>query len=385
MLTTEAIRTVQEVIAPQRDPVLSLYLDVNPAHAENARGAPLIRAKEAIKALGVPKPFTEAFLKGLTHHHGIPQARTLVSFASEDLNAFFVNYPLQLELPLLTSGGVIARWGPPYVLPLLQVLDAQERHGVVYVDRARWRYFEVFFGDIEEKQDAFRPLDPSTWRRLSDSKPAAHGIPARGGSGKDRFEQRKEAWTRRFYRDAAKLLEQAVKAHGIDHLFMMGLKPQVQTFIGSLSEELKGAVVATLPPPANPAAPAREILDLLKPHLERLQCQQDQKLLQDISERGVKGLSETLEALQADRLQIVAAPWKLDLTVYRCSESGYLSATPSSASQLCPDQHHRPVPLQEILPELVASHGAKLTFLNSESAVESISSSGGLAGLARWY
>jgi hypothetical protein len=170
VLTTEAIRTVQEVIAPQRDPVLSLYLDVNPAHTENARGAPLIRAKEAIKALAVPKPFTEAFMKRLTHHHGIPQARTLVSFASEDLKAFSVTYPLQLEFPLITSGGVIARWGSPYVLPLLQALDAQERYGVVFVDRARWRYFEVFFGDIEEQQDAFRPLDPSTWRRLSDSK-----------------------------------------------------------------------------------------------------------------------------------------------------------------------------------------------------------------------
>jgi Bacterial archaeo-eukaryotic release factor family 10 len=41
---------------------------------------------------------------------------------------------------------------------LLYVIDESERYGVVFIDESRWRFFEVFLGEIEEIANAFLDL-----------------------------------------------------------------------------------------------------------------------------------------------------------------------------------------------------------------------------------
>lgn len=385
MLTRESIRTVRTVIAPQRQPVLSLYLDVNPANHDNVGGAPFIRAKDELKRLGLDKGVADAVLAKLKDRLVMPKARTLVVFAGEDADTFFVAYPLQLPFPQLEGRGVVGRWGRPYVTPLLQLIDSQERIGVVYLDQARWRYFEVFFGEIAELRDAFRPLDTSHWRYLGEAKQGvAQGVPARGGSGVDRFERRKGAWTQRFFKQAVSVLDHAVRTSEVDWLIMMGPADAVSEFRALLPHDLGEMVADCLPPPANPDAGASDIVALIEPCIARLRKDQEASRLDEIAEQGVWGTEATLEALQEGRLRLIVAPWHSDLTVYYCSERGYAAASLSAAARHCPDQHHEPELLQELLPELATGYGAALTYLQGEAEQRLDTEYGGLAGLRRW-
>ena len=385
MLTKETIHYLRTVIAPQREPVLSLYLDINPAKQENARGAALIRVKDELKRLALPKPYAEALLEKLTHAFGIPQARSAVIFAGEDLGTFFEYHSLHFELPQLKQKGILARWGKPYVLPLLQVIDSQEHYGAVVLDQARFRYFEIFFGDIQELEAAFRPLDPSHWRTFTEANTGVvQGVPARGGMGKDKFERRKDNWTHLFYKDVTSILEQAMSANEVQYLFLLGPSKNVQEFRGVLSLELAQKVIDCLPPPANSAASAQEILSLLEPCIERHRQAKEKSLLEHLQETGVQGLEPTLEALQAGRLQVLVAWQESEYTVYRCSESGYVAASLSGIAKHCPEQTHELVLLHDVLPELTESFATKLCYLSDETAQVLTSAGVGLAGLKRW-
>ena len=385
MLTRENLDIIRREIAPQREPVISLFLDVNRANPDNARGAPFVRVKDELKRLGLPKASAADLLERLEALARPNRARTLVVFADEDPEAFFRAYPSQLEFPQLGERGIVARWGKPFITPLLQLIDAQERWGVVHLDQWRWRYFEIYFGEIEELADAFRALDPRWWRSLGETKPGvAQGVVARGGSGKDQFEERKGAWTHRFYRNMAGQLQRWVERNDVRHVALIGPSASIQDYLGTLPANLRKRVAACLPAPANPSARSEDILDLVAPEIDRLREEQTNALLNEISESGIQGLEATLEALQEGRLQVLVAPWGLDRTAYLCSESGYVAATLARSERHCPGQHHQLILLQEVLPELAEAFGTRLTYVRGEAETMLAGNHGGLAGLGRW-
>ncbi|RTH32009.1 peptide chain release factor 3, partial [Thermus scotoductus] len=177
MIGKEEIRRIKETLAIAEGPILSLYLDINPAKPENANRAYALRAKDAMKALGVPQDLQDRVLEVLKNQ--VLEAKTAVFFAKDKL---FETLLLQVELPLVSSlkttflgekesrfltDGALAHYGEPFLLPLIYALDEYERYGVVYLDQERWRVFEIFLGEIQEVGDAFLALDTEAWRRLS--------------------------------------------------------------------------------------------------------------------------------------------------------------------------------------------------------------------------
>ena len=163
MLTKDQVRQIREYIAPHAAPVLSLYADVNPARPENARGGWLVRVKNALRDLDMPARLRDQVIAELEEER--PRARTLVLFAAED---FLRAYDLQVELPLvdLAHGRVEARWGEPYITPLLYAVDEYERAGVLWLDAGKWRFYEVFLGEIEEATDTFRNVSAEELREI---------------------------------------------------------------------------------------------------------------------------------------------------------------------------------------------------------------------------
>lgn len=384
MLTKNSIRFIQQVVSPQRDDVLSLYLDINPANVENKNNAIFIRVKAELKTLELPKALIETVIKRLENAYAFPQARSLVMFASQD-GSLLEHYPLPYTLPFLSKRGVLAKYGQPYIIPLLQTLDAQHRYGVVVIDEARWRYFEISFGAIEEVQDAFRALDTHEWRDLTEaSRGVAVGVSARGGMGKDHFEHRKEAWTHRFYKEMAKHLEHTLQENEVPVFFLMGLAQHTQDFKHVLSKTVLQKLASCLPSPAKLDVSAHEIYRLIQPAITEYERSAEEVLLEKVSEQGVKGLEPTLEALQGGRLQTVIAPYEHDQTVYVCSETLYVTSSLADLERHCPNQHHELALLQEVLPDLVASHGARLTYVHAEAETKLIQTFTGLAGLKRW-
>lgn len=384
MLDKETIDHVRREIAPQSAPVLSLYLDVNPAKPENGGGAPIIRAKEAIKAAQVPKDLAARLTHRLEEEYGVaPQARTLVVFAGEDPDRLYETYPLQLELELPGNDGVLARWGEPHVTPLMQAFDDNPRSGIVFVDQERWRYFEVFMGEIEERQDAFLALDTSDWRERG-GKSTEPGVPARGGSAEDQYGKRKDAWTHRFYNQAAELLADTIREGEVEQLVLIGPSQRTQEFLEALPQQVRELVIDQLPQPANPNANAAAILELAQPALERGEEARERRLLERLAEGGISGVARVLTALQEGRLQILVTTREFDHTVYACSEGGRLTADAAAAERECLEGRYEIGSLRERLPDLAAAYGARLTYLRGGAAAQLSNQHGGIAGIARW-
>ncbi|GIV59861.1 hypothetical protein GQ464_004035 [Rhodocaloribacter litoris] len=369
-------------------PVLSLYLDVNPAHADNLAEGYRIRAENAMKAAGVPRALIDEvvarFQVDPPHRHG----RTLVLFATEDPGVFFETHYLQVDLPLVSEmERVVARWGVPYVAPLLLARDEYERYAVVYMDRARWRYFDVHMGEIEEVKEAFLAVDTTAWRRLTEPAAGSPAVPA-VGTGHDLYEDRVEAWVHRFYKDAAGLLEKAMAARGAERLILCGPEERRVAFEEVLPKAVREKVVARLAGLPYPDAAPAQVLAHIEDAVEEAERAGEMALLGRIREHGVWGLGNVLPALQEGRLQTVVVPWSprvLFETVYRCSETGLVVSDEATAVRTCAagtaPEHVR---LDEVLPGLALRHGSRLEFVRGEAERLLTEEMGGIAGLRRW-
>ena len=126
MLRKDDIHFIKDTIVPHSAPLLSLYADVNPANPDNAGRAWLVRVKNTLRSLSLPPDLPEKVIEALEFER--PEARTCALFAGKDLLRM---YTLRVDLPVvdLAHGRVDARWGEPYVFPLVYMIDEYERYG----------------------------------------------------------------------------------------------------------------------------------------------------------------------------------------------------------------------------------------------------------------
>lgn len=393
MIGKEEIRRIRESIGAKEGPILSLYVDVNPAKPENAGRAYALRAKDAMKALNVPEGLSERVLEVLKNQ--VLEARTAVFFAGEDL---FEVLLLQVELPLVNSvktafldekagrylvDGVLAYFGEPFLLPLVYALDEYERYGIVYVDREKWRVFEVFLGEIEEVHDAFLALDTEAWRRLSLDAPGRRFNLGRisGGAAQDLFAKRLEAWEERFYKALAHELERLSEARGFTRLVLMGPEEHTKLFLGHLPKRLRERVVAELPSLPHPGASPGEVLKRLEPVLEEVERREEVKFLERLEEAYPKAAfgPEVLARVQEGRVEVWVLPWHLEQEVYLCQDFAF--ADEAQALAYCESPEKKP--LAAVLAPLAVGYATKLEFVRGE-AEKRLLERGGMAALLRW-
>ncbi|WP_299427095.1 VLRF1 family aeRF1-type release factor [uncultured Meiothermus sp.] len=378
MLTQEGTRYIREFVAPRVAPVLSLYLDVNPANQGNQGKAYVLRARDALEAAGVPPEVSKKVLGAL--EHDAPQARSRVIFAA---SGWIETYDLQVDLPLVQ--GVEARWGEPYLTPIFYVLDEYERVGVVFLDSQKWRMFEVFLGEIEELPGAFRAVPTQDWNRLTQDgagRRYSQGAVHRAAANTDRFERRLEVWTQRFYKQMVGILEQTLSKRDIQRLVLVGQKAEVLVFHELLPRRLRERVLATLPSLPTPLTQAGEVLRLVQGVLEPLERERENRLLDELAERGVAGRDQTLELLQQGGLHLLVAPWNPLGRVYRAPD-GWVGGSKEGAVAHGAG-HIEEVDLKQVLPELAASYGTRLEFVRGPAEERLHQTFGGLVGLPRW-
>lgn len=382
MLRKDDIHFIKDTIVPHSAPLLSLYADVNPANPDNAGRAWLVRVKNTLRSLSLPPDLPEKVIEALEFER--PEARTCALFAGKDLLRM---YTLRVDLPVvdLAHGRVDARWGEPYVFPLVYMIDEYERYGVVFVDRERWRFYDVFLGDIDERADAFLELHSDQSRKL-EKRPAVRlvqGAVLRGGAEGDRFERHVEALAHRFYKRAAHLLEKLVDTAHTDWLILMGPNEDTHHFEQCLPRALRTRMAGLVPPPSNPQASAGEILKKVLPFITDNRQARELALLQELREKGMWGLSGSLQALQMGRFHLLVASWSLGVKVLRCA-GGLVVQDRSAAEAFCPGQSVQEVALSDVLPDLAAAHGARLELVQGQAEDRLIREFDRLAGLPRW-
>ena len=385
MLLKKDIQFIKENIAPRSAPILSMYLNVNPAEPTNANRAWLVRVKDSLKGLDVPREVREKVMRELEVTR--PAARTYVVFAAEDLTQV---YSLQVDLPVVdvAHGRIEARWGEPYVFPLVYAIDEYARHGVVLIDKEKWRFFEVYLGEIKEVADTFLglSLDHDHTRKL-ERRPAERWVQGNvvlgGGAEGDHYERHIDAWVERFYKRAASILEKLVAASSIDALIFMGPNEDTHFLEQYLPRALRHRVAGHVPSLPKPNPSAGEVLQKVAPVISEKLEAAELALLDEIRDVGRWSIPTVLKELQMGRFYLLVAPWNPNASVLRCA-GGLVVTNQQEVEAYCPGQRGEPVALRDVIVDLAIAHGARLEFVHGEAESRLFREFGGLAALSRW-
>jgi hypothetical protein len=370
MAQAQDLRQTITSVAGRPGPVLSAYLSVNADIPENQRRAYLVRLRDAMNDEDVPEALQQRvreYVEEETH----PEARTLAIFAGED--SLFEIYRLQVDVP------ESFRWGDPFVAPLTLLLDEYEPYGAAVLDAESFRYFVVsplssVHGEEEMKANGFSEVD------VHPSEPYP-----RGGTDFEPASHRTEAHVHRFYKELGELTRDVTFREGVQRLILAGPRERTAEFRRTLPNELHDRIVVE--EHLEVGAPEGELLDRLEAVWERAEYEREKELLDEIRERGVRSLDETVAALQEEnRVYHLAVLWELDAEIRWCDNDQL--AIREATREECPfcGQQTRLRPLTDVLVDLAAARGARLDFIRGENENSDTlhDEFGGIAGLTRF-
>jgi peptide subunit release factor 1 (eRF1) len=168
-------------------------------------------------------------------------------------------------------------------------------------------------------------------------------------------------------------------------LILAGPRERTAEFRRTLPNELHDRVVAE--EHLEVGGPEGVLLDRLETVRERAEYEREKELLDEIRESGVRGLDETVAALQEEnRVYHLAVLWELDAEICWCDNDQL--AIRDATREECPfcGQQTRVRPLTDVLVDLAAARGARLDFMRSENEnTDTLRDEfGGIAGLTRF-
>lgn len=398
------LQTLRQWSESGEDDVLTIYADVDPARPDNAGRAWLKRVKNALKELPEirnrqgkrDQPLYDQVMALLEAER--PEARMLALFAYRDRNGrlYAERLDLQIELPFVdvARGRIEVRYGAPYITPLWFAVDEYERVGILLLIGGRWRFFEVFLGEIREDEETLASIANEDWKALEEASRKVlseweAGAARPGGrfdrrSPKERAAARVETWMHKLYSRLARLLDQAVDRLAIERLVLVGEQWKSSHFETYLSHRLQQRIVARLPLWSEAQqTSAMALLRRVEPVLLETERKAELALLKEIREQpGIWGVDPVLEALQQGQVQRWVLPWSLELTIWRCPQDGFVAASRETAAILC--EQPQPVSLREHVLNLAFEYGAKIEFVRGEAEQCLLEEMGGMAALRRW-
>jgi hypothetical protein len=275
------------------DPVLTLYLPVDPSHPDNqrARGTRTweVRLRDQLRdvAAGVPadrearqrweavSAQAEQFLSFYE-----PGAGTLVLLVGPD-------EVIELELPVVLEQS--AGYGHPQVAGLVRAMSDHRLYVTVLVDQQSVRAVSGYLGFVSDVAHL----------ELS----GAWGMPGATRSGHQfRFEARREEYQGRFHADVAEQIDRfLVDDPEVERLVLGGTATEAHGVARALSARSHAALVGVVPMPVG--STDAEITARLDPHAQAFEEQQDLEQLAalgaaDAAGRAVRGLDATASALE---------------------------------------------------------------------------------------
>ncbi len=261
-----------------------------------------------------------------------------------------------------------------HLKPLVYLLAASPRLGVVLVDRHRARIFEFCQGELVERDDLFHPL---TRRGRSDGFAGYDG-----GHAQRRVEDEVRHHFKNVSATVKRLLDQGVFERWIlacqdAHLAL--LDPQL---CGSVSRALIGHFHADLGHITHD-----EIRALAQPIVETWQQDRQreavgQALSQACSKgRGVTGLRRVLRSLEAGEVQTLLIGENLQAHAVECSGCGHIDAHLVSHCPVCGHATQEVVDVGEAILPLLLRHDIETIYIKEDAEFDRV---GNIAALLRF-
>lgn len=368
MFDTRLLRTLPTL----GEPVLTVYLDVNPANPRN-QGRPSgagtwvkSEARElAARLHGIdPKLLREQAQRVEAYIDEQPaRAKGLVFFASAtDWKILRMQVPLEDEM----------YWGKPSLGQLMWVLDEHQPYGILVVDRNGARFFRYWMGEIvEQKEDRFE-IDLSQWRRRE--------LVTGRGVDRDSFEQRVGAQYDRFFKDTAERCRTWREREQLSSVFVAGPTEAAEAVWEALPENCRtqGALVRGLP--ARVTAP--ELLRRIEPEIETWKRAGELEEVEAIlavgeGNRASLGIDTTLTRIQHGEVRRLVVARGLRGEVRVCRQCGWVDRSAEDACPRCGGARDTES-LRTAFPQLAHARNIPVEVVAGQAA-ERLHSVGGLA------
>jgi hypothetical protein len=365
MLDAARIRSLPRLAAP----VLSAYLDTNPATPRNQSSPPGYRAwlKARARALdgAVPEAERADFrrqIRRLERHLRAhpPRHRGVVAFSgAETWELLSLQVKVEDEL----------HWGPPALKQLFWLLDEHQPSGVVVVSRSGARFLRAWLGEVaEEEREAFA-VDRSAWRRKDLVGPSHAGVRKRRGAQRDRFEARMKTQYGRFARGLAAQVRRWAERHAIRPVLLAGPPEMVEAVFAELPEAFRRRTVL-LRENLSYLSPAK-LQARIEPALEGWRRDHEaarvEALLGDAASPTALGVDETLARLHDGRVRELVIARGIGGTVRQCERCGRADRSVGRVCPRCGGARHR-VAVRVAIPDLARRHGVPVEVVAGRAA-----------------
>jgi len=341
MLDVDRVRSLRRLATP----VLSAYIDTNPATRRNQGHPPgyLAWLKTTARRLesGLTAEQRRTFQKTVQRLERELQdrparARGIAAFVGPKIWEF-----LRLQVAVDDE----LHWGPPALKQLFWLLDEHRPAGVVVMSRTEARFFRIWLGEIVEEDRQPVALDTSTWRKKDLVGPSHGGVAKRRGVQRDRFAGRVQAQHARFAVAVASRIQRWAERQRLRPVLLVGPSAMIDPVLAALPADFRSRV-GTVPENLSQSSPAT-LHARVQPALARWQRDDEAARVEAVlRERGsgrvAVGLEETLTELQEARVRELMLARGIKGTVGQCERCGWAD---TSSSATCPRCGASDVPL----------------------------------------
>ncbi|MGH9563796.1 MAG: VLRF1 family aeRF1-type release factor [Terracidiphilus sp.] len=361
-------------------PILTLYLDTNPAKARN-QGRPSgariwLKSRKNEIGADLPQQERKRFKKQLERVEKFLDSRS----RSERGIVIFAGPRVWRVLPLQVDVENEMDWGRPSLKQLLWLLDEYQPSGIVTIDRSGARFFRSWMGELEERSAQLYSIDTSQWRQKSGVRPARLGQRKTSRSERDAFEQRVETRYSKIFKNVAKRIEEWAQEEELDPVFLAGAQAAIDPVMGDLiSSNVRDFVVVK---GDYAQIPASDLERKIAPKIAKWKRSREAEDATEIiangeSGRAVLGVSETLSALQRGHARELIVSRGITGRLLQCANCGWTDRSVDPVCAICGGERHL-IGVREALPELAQKFGVPVEVVAGRAA-GILNRAGGLA------
>lgn len=358
-------------------PVLTVYLDINPANPRNQGGGYLTWLKSAGQALSkeLPRDAKRLFRAQLARVEEYlkmenPRARGLAVFAGPRV---WEVVPLQVDVT------EELHWGKASLQQMAWMLDEHRLRGAVLIDGSGARFFRFWLGSVTEDEAATFFIDYSSWRKPHLAGTTTSGVGKQFGVQRDQFAERMAAQRRRFANTLAQKIAQWASEGEMSPVVLVGASDDVDEVLAALPAELRPRTAVVRKALSNLAA--GDVKKRLEPVLKRWEREYEAALVDELlAAPGAKaaiGLDEALAQLQEGAVLELVVARGMTGQLKECLGCGRFDRSADPVCAHCGGQR-RPRTLRTVLPELASLEGVPIEVVSGEAA-KKLRAAGGIA------
>lgn len=369
-------------LAQLPQPLLTVYLNTNPALARNCRAIPgyLVWLKSEAKALlaGIPEPD-----RALCQTQLEQVERSLLAKRPEQRGAvFFAGENTWHEISLQLEPRDELHWGKPMLWQLCCMAKDFRPACVAVLELSGVRIFIYQFGVLTKVEARDFQIDTSQWKLRQRAHVARQGVRVPHSSQLDIFERRLESRYQHLLADIIGTIARYCDAYSLERLYLLG------------SDRLTGYVEKKLPPRLKDQVariphvcadePSARTQMCVEEKLREYAAARDEHLVADLLNREaevVTGMDSLLAQLQHGRLASVVVTQEFNPNIFQCSKCGTASLASGLICSRCQGTLAATT-LHEVLPELAFQYDCRLEIVKDRAA-NRLRVAGGIGGRLR--